>query len=119
MDLKLIRGDTHEITFKLISEDGGNCILQDSDKVYFTVKRNFHGKNCVLQKTLGKGINYRPSTNEYVVRLDQNCSCYLECGQYVYDIKVVINSVNPVLVKTLIKGHLTFDANATHKENER
>ena len=119
MDLKLTRGDTHEIAFKLLSEDGANCILEEGDKLYFTVKRTFYCKNCILQKTLGNGISYRSSTNEYVIELEQDCTCGLEFGEYVYDIKVVINSITPKLVKTLIKGSLTFETNVTHKEDEK
>ena len=118
MNLTLIRGDTHDITFKLITEDGSSYQLQGNDNVYFTIKKTFYQKNYCLQKKFGDGISYNASTEEYEIKLDQPCTCNLECGSYVYDIKVVINSITPKIVKTLLKGQVALDTNATHKENE-
>lgn len=118
MDLQLIRGDTHLLTFSLQDENGNAYILTDKDKCYFTVKTSFHRAEYVLQKRNGDGITYNAETGLYEIRLTQLCTCNLACGNYVYDIKVKIADGERELVKTLIKGGLSFVSNATHKGNE-
>lgn len=118
MDLKLTRGDTHTITFGILMDDGNHYELQEGDKLYFTVKKSFFSKDCVLQKTFGDGITYNAETKEYCIELEQLCTCELDCGQFVYDIEIIINSNDPCIVKTLVKGNLIIDTEVTHKGNE-
>ena len=108
MNLILTRGDTNYITFRIRTEDNAPVELNSGDQLYFTVKKSFFHKACIIQKTFGNGITYDEETEEYMIELDQPCSCHLECGEYVYDIKIVLNSVEPVVVKTLIKGSFIF-----------
>lgn len=118
MDIKLIRGDTYTLKFKILTADGAAYVLHDGDKLYFTVKKTFNHRDFVLQKTYGDGITYNGTTGDYEIELTQMCSCELDCGDYVYDIKAVLaNDDNPI-VETLVRGTLVFENNATHKGNE-
>ncbi len=118
MDLNLIRGDTYTLTFNILTADGSIYALQDGDKLYFTVKKSFNHGECVLQKTFGNGITRNEQTGEYEIRLDNLCTCELDCGAYVYDIKVILANNGERVVNTLIKGALVLDNNATHRGNE-
>lgn len=119
MDIKLIRGDTYAITFKILTADGVPYAIGEGDKIYFTIKKTFNHKECVLQKTYDNGITYDSRAGEYTVNLTQICTCDLDCGAYVYDIKVILANQGEPIVETLVKGALTFENNATHKVNEQ
>lgn len=119
MDLTLIKGDTHTITFKIKTADDSYFMLQSEDRLYFTVKKNFYTKDVILQKTYKNGITYNAINKEYIIKLNQDCTCDIDCGGYVYDIKIAIAQEDgDFVVKTLVKGSLGFVPNATHKENE-
>ena len=121
MELTLIRGDTYTLTFELTDVHGNPYVLTEKDKCYFTVKKDYAHKDFVLQKRFGDGITYNEETGQYEIRLPQASTCDLACGWYVFDIKCVIANVDDVdnnFVKTLIKGALLLENNATHKGNE-
>lgn len=118
MDLQLIRGDTHKITFNLVDNNGNPYVLTENDKCYFTIKQNYDRKDCVLQKRFGDGIEYNAETGQYEINLTSFCTCEMECANYVYDIKVKIVHEEREIVKTLAKGMLLLAKNATHKRNE-
>lgn len=118
MTLPIIRSDTYKITFGLKMADGTEYVLRDSDKLYFTVKKSFYNNNVVLQKTYGNGITFNKEKKLYEILLSQD-DTNIECSTYVFDIKLVINSSTPRVVKTLIKETLKVDPNVTHKENEK
>lgn len=118
MDITLTRGDTHLITFKVQDENNEDYILQPNDKLYFTVKKNWFDTNCVIQKTYNDGITFNNDTGFYEIELEQSCSCELNCGNFVYDIEIIIDNAGKPIIKTLVKGTLTFDKEVTHKGNE-
>ena len=118
MNLNLIRGDTYTIQFGIKTEDGAGYVLQEGDRLYFTVKKSFNHSDCILQKTFGNGITRNASTGAYEIELEQLCTCEVECGSYVYDIKIVLANNGEQIVKTLTKGELALDNNATHRGNE-
>lgn len=114
-ELTLIRGDTYNLTFNLTDGSGNPFLLTETDKCYFTVKKAFDYNDCVLQKRYGEGIEYNPDTGLYEIHLTQNCTCDLSCGWYRFDIKVKIADK---VVKTLLRGKLLLENNATHRGNE-
>lgn len=118
MDIKITRGDTSLISFRIKTEDGSDFIVSDKDQLFFTAKLNYHTRDCVLQKTYGNGISYNNTTNEYELTLAQDDTSGLECRQYVYDIELISDRETPRLVNTLIKGNLIIDTEVTYKENE-
>lgn len=115
MELTLIRGDTYNLTFSLSLANGNALVLTETDKCYFTVKKEFEHEEFVLQKRHGDGITYNEEKGLYVIRLTQDDTSDLPCDRYKFDIKVKI-STN--IVKTLMKGTLVLTNNATHRCNE-
>lgn len=115
MNLTLIRGDSYLLTFALLDKAGNPYELTPLDKCYFTVKRKYSDVEYVLQRRLGEGISYNTETQLYEIRLTPSCTCDIDCGGYVYDIKVKIADE---IAKTLVKGVLVLDSNVTHKVNE-
>lgn len=115
MDLRLIRGDTYTLTFALLDSKGIPFQLAASDRCYFTVKKSFESTDFVLQRTYGNGISYNIITGLYEIEITQDNTSSLTCGCYCFDIKVKINNQ---IVKTLVKGNLFLENNATHRGNE-
>ena len=118
MEIKLTRGDTRIYTFSILTDDGADYVLSDQDKLYFTVKRSWFDSGCILQKTFGNGITYNAATREYELELTHNCTCDIECRDYVFDIQLMVGSETPAIVNTLCKGTLVLDVEAPHKGNE-
>lgn len=116
MDLVLIRGDTHQITFKIIEDGGNEYILEERDKLYFTVKKSYRYKDYVIQKTMGNGIAY--VNRQYQITIDADCSSNLLCGDYVYDIQIILYNEGTELIKTLARGKLRWDTEVTFRGNE-
>lgn len=118
MEIVLTRGDTQVYTFTIKTDSGENYVLGEEDKLYFTVKKNWFDKGCVLQKTFGNGITYNSGTKEYEIDMTHDCTCNLDCCDYVFDIELIVNGSDAQDVKTLAKGVFTLDVEATHKGNE-
>ena len=117
-DISITRGDTTKITFTILGENGDRYVIDEQDRIYFTVKENYYKTECVLQRTLDNGITYNTDTEEYEIELTDECTCDLLFRRFVYDIELVIIRDGKKLVKTLVKGYLTVYEEATHKENE-
>lgn len=117
-NITLIRGDTNTIVFSILGENGERYIPDDNDQLYFTVKENYFRTNCILQKKLGKGISFNDSTKEFEIEITSDCTCGLQYCRLVYDIELVIMRDGKKIVKTLCKGELCIDHEATHRENE-
>lgn len=117
-NITLTRGDSHIISFTIIGENGDAYVIDEQDKIYFTVKKNFSKTECVLQKTINNGITYNTDTEEYEIELTDECTCNLPFGRFVYDIELVIVRDRKKIVKTLVKGNFTISEEVTHKENE-
>ena len=118
MDIVLTRGDTRVYTFTIVTEDGVKYVLGEKDKLYFTIKKRWFDKGCVLQKTFGNGITYDEDKQVYVLEFTHNCTCDIDCIDYVWDIELFIGNEEPPFVATLAKGKFVVDFEATHKENE-
>ena len=117
-NINITRGDTNIITFTILGENGEKYVIDELDRIYFTVKDSFSNTKCVIQKTLDNGITYNTDTEEYEIELTNDCTCTLPFCRMVYDIEVVIVREGKKLVKTIVKGYLTITEEATHKENE-
>ena len=117
-NITLTRGDSHIISFTIIGENGDKYVIDEQDKIYFTIKESCSKADCVLQKTLDDGITYNTDTEEYEIELTNDCTCSLPFCRFVYDIELVIVRDEKKIVKTLVKGNLTISEEVTHKENE-
>ena len=115
MELTLIRGDTHTLTFSLLDVNENPIILSDNDNCYFTVKKEFICEECVFQKRFGDGIEYSEDEGVYKIKLKQDDTCDLNGGSYKFDIKVKLGEE---VVKTILRGTLVLTLNATHRCNE-
>lgn len=114
MDYEFIRGDTKIIGgFQLVDEEGNILKLDDTDELYFTVKKNSKKNDFVLQKRFSKGeIKYQNGV--YYTILEHEDTAKLKYGAYEYDFQLVSGK----FVKTPISGTITLTDEITHISNE-
>nr|DAY76043.1 MAG TPA: hypothetical protein [Caudoviricetes sp.] len=75
--LFVTRGDSASFRLDLIDADGSPFILQQDDKLTFTVKKTTSDKEALISKTVTNAIVLTPSdTND------------LPYGKYVYDLQL-------------------------------
>ena len=117
-NINLIRGDTNIITFTLVGENGDAFVVDEQDKLYFTVKETVYDTEPIIQKTLDRGITFNTDTEEYEIEVTNECTCNLPFCTFVYDIELVVIRDGKRLVKTIVKGNFTISEEVTHKENE-
>lgn len=91
-NIKITRGDTGVLALKLCNADGTEYVIQDGDKILFTVKNNVYTKDIIMQKQFADlQIKINPSdTND------------LSYGTYYYDVQLTTNSDD---VFTVITPH--------------
>lgn len=114
MDIEFPRGDTKILKFKIKDNNGEELQLADTDKLYFTVKKNPRSKDIVMQKTLNKGIEKRED-GYYYIKIDSIDTANLSYGTYGYDIEIKTISG---IVKTLLLGEITLTEEYTHRRDE-
>lgn len=89
-DVTVTRGDTLHLEISLQDQDGQEYILQDGDKLVFTLKKNVNTKEIVLQKDI--------IANKFTIsHMD---TAILSYGTYVYDIQLTQSNGD---VTTVIK----------------
>ena len=115
MDFEFPRGDTKPLLkFKLKDKEGNDIELSDTDKLYFTVKKDAYSTDIVIQKTRGNGIT--KTDDGYIhVRLESDDTAELDYGTYGYDITIKTTSG---IVKTLTIGTITLTEEYTFKGDE-
>ena len=110
-DIKLIRGDT--VKLKIRRHDAnGDPILVPAQKLFMTVKTQYSAKNVILQKTIDD-MFFTPD-GFYHITINPEDTDGLPYGEYVYDIEIVIDDYK----KTVCKGTLILDTEATHAGDE-
>lgn len=83
-NIKLSRGDYAEISFNFKNEDGTEYVLEEGEKVEFTVKVNASSKEELISKILSSDGN-----NFVVLVLEKADTEKLTFGRYYYDIRLV------------------------------
>lgn len=74
----LTRGDTLRIQLSIRKNDEP-YILQDGDKITFSLKKTIGDNECIIQKNIGE---------DYLLEIEPNETKNLDFGQYVYDIQM-------------------------------
>lgn len=77
-DIKLIRGDTARFEVEILDQSGEKYVLQEGDKLVFTVKRNTSTDEVILQKQI--------LGDTFTLMHDDTKD--LEYRKYVYDIQL-------------------------------
>lgn len=106
--LKFTRGDTFSFKFQRKDKDG-EIIETISEKMWFTVKKNYNSTDTLIQKTLLNDIVFDDETKYYHVTIQSEDTRELNYGDYVYDIQIM----NGEIVQTIAKGSLKLDTEVT------
>ena len=114
MDLEFPRGDTQICKFKIKDKNGQEISLSNTDKLFFTVKKNSKSTDVAFQKTLSNGIELK-SDGYYYVTINSDDTAELNYGDYVYDIEL---KTTEGIVKTLTLGTIILTDEVTFKGDE-
>lgn len=113
--MEIIRGDTKYYKFQRKQKHDGAVIETLPDKLYFTLKFSDMDDTPLIQKTLGKGIEYNQSDKYYYLTIDPSDTNDLPYGTYYYDIEVIKNNGYK---KTIACGQLEITSEITFAKNE-
>lgn len=117
IDYEFPRGDSFLLDkFRPVDKAGNVVELQDTDKLYFTVKADSYSSNILFQKRLNEGIELQED-GYYHITIEPSDTNGLDYGSYVYDIQ--LKRTDPKdYVKTLINGTITLTEEVTWEVNE-
>lgn len=117
IDYEFPRGDSFLLDkFRPVDKAGNVVQLQDTDTLYFTVKRDSYTNNFLFQKKLNEGIKLQDD-GYYHITIDPADTNGLDYGPYVYDIQLKRTQPKDY-VKTLINGTITLAEEVTWEVNE-
>lgn len=105
--MKFTRGDTYKFKFQRRNANN-EPILTKSQKMWFTVKKNYKTVDKLIQKTLINGITYTDD-GYYHITLNHDDTKNLKYKKYVYDIQVE----NDGIVKTIALGNIELTNEVT------
>ena len=94
--ISLTRGDTARITLTVKQADGKDYDYS-ADTVLFTIKKNVHAADAILQKTVTDGV-------VYIAPAD---TAELAYGDYVYDVQLTTQAGDVCTVIVPAKFRLT------------
>lgn len=112
MDIEFTRADTQFIKFTLKDAEGKPLVLNDTDKLYFTIKQNPNSNRVLLQKRFPDDIKYQDGYYYFV--LNSADTSDLAYGTYQYDIELKSGDY----VKTLSQGSITLTEEITFRRDE-
>lgn len=113
--MEFTRGDSHGFCFQR-KDFNGELIKSKSEKMWFTVKKNYKTTEILIQKTLENGeITYTDDDFTYHIMINPNDTKKLNYGDYVYDIQIE----NAGIVKTIAKDTLTLTEEVTFEGGEQ
>lgn len=117
IDYEFPRGDSFLLDkFRPVDKAGNVVQLQDTDKLYFTVKRDSYNNSFLFQKKLSEGIELQDD-GYYHITIEPADTNGLDYGSYVYDIQLKRTEPKDY-VKTLINGTITLTEEVTWEVNE-
>ena len=108
--MELTKGDTEQFKFQRRNSNG-TVITTQATKVYFTVKANEYSK-VVLQKTIDDMTFDLDGTYHFTI--EPSDTDELQCGNYKYDIEVIVNDYK----KTISKGDFIINSEITTVKDE-
>ena len=116
MEIKIVQGDTSKIYKFQRKNLDGIVITTLPQRMWITFKETYAEDNCILQKTLEKGILYNEEDNYYRFQLSAEDTCNLNFGTYGFDIAIINEQGEK---KTLLcDGQLEILKHYTKKCNE-
>lgn len=113
MKIDVIRGDTKVLKIQRKNKDG-EVITTKPDKMFFTVKKNYHIKDYLFQKRLDEDIIYDEDENFYYITINPSDTDDKSYGSYVFDIEIITDNI----VKTIAIGTFNILKEVTFAENE-
>lgn len=111
VDYELVRGDTTPMKKVKLMLDS-KLIDESNFNLYLTVKKT-RDSDAVIQKSIGNGITLEDD-DYYHMALENEDTCNLEYGDYVYDIQFKSGEYR----KTLITGTITLNDEITTNKEE-
>lgn len=111
MNLSIRRGDTKFYKFQRKNKDG-EIILEQAEKIYFTVKKSFRTKEALFQKTIEDMTFDEYGTYHFVIEPEDTDE--LEYGTWKFDLQVV----NDGIKSTIAIGDFIVKEEVTFAENE-
>ena len=111
-NIRIVRGDTGEITVELETSGGEPYVFTENDYLKFGVKRSPFDSALVIEKDI-------PTDTGKLV-LDSESTANLEFGDYLYDIRLysVDSETGAVSVSTPISGKFSVGYNVLPSEIE-
>lgn len=109
-NIKIVRGDTAEITVALETSGGEAYVFTENDHLKFGVKRSPFDSALVIEKDI--------PTDTCKLVLDSESTANLEFGDYQYDIRLysVDSETGAVAVSTPIAGKFSIGYNVLPSE---
>lgn len=117
IDYEFPRGDSFLLDkFRPVDKNKKPIELEETDMLYFTVKRDGYSNNFLFQKRLNEGIEFQDD-GYYHITIEPSNTNGLDYGSYVYDIQLKRTQPKDY-VKTLINGTITLTEEVTWEVNE-
>lgn len=94
-DIKFPKQNYEKISIAF-KENNEKIQLQENDLIFFSVKEHAYDKEYLIQKSLGNGISFNSSTQEYDIEITSNDTKNLLMNKkYGYDISVYYDGNKP------------------------
>lgn len=118
MSVKIYNIKIPQLDYQLINvsilENGSLVELEENDKIFMTVKKNYSCEDYIFQKSLDDGITYDEDTGKYQIEINsEDTENMIINKSYYYDIVIFYDSEKP---KQKITG--TFNVTAKYTTNE-
>jgi hypothetical protein len=112
MTINMPRGDIRVVPFVVKDSEGNPSEIQFTE-IYFTVKRNYHDQEYILQKRLSTGEIETDGLGTFWFTINASDTDGLSFGKYVFDIELVADGI-----KQTSTGDLVLTYEATYRSNE-
>lgn len=107
----------YQIIEIVLRENGIETTLDETDEIYFTVKRNANDISPIFQKSLNNGITYNEETHKYEIEINSEDTEKMQMGEnagiYGYDITIYYGGNKP---KQKVIGHFKIGTKYTLNE---
>lgn len=95
LDITIPKCDCVNIPF-LYKENGKLAKLDEEHLIFFSVKKDLHDEEYVIQKTLNSGIIFVPEVNHYYIQFNLEDTNQLKMGTtFLYDLTIYYNGAEP------------------------
>lgn len=109
--IEMTRGDSAAFFFQRHDNDG-NVIVTLPSEMYFTIKKSYHAKEAIIQKTLAD-FTLDESAVWHVAIAPQETE-RIPYGTYYFDVEITDGDA----VTTVVKGKFIIEEETTWRENK-